>query len=67
MDKLGITELTKEKHVLFHPSYDPTPSREDIEVTKRLAEAGKILGIELLDHIIVSNKTFISLKEKGYL
>ncbi|KOP81356.1 DNA repair protein RadC [Cytobacillus solani] len=50
-----------------HPSYDPTPSKEDIEVTKRLAEAGRILGIELLDHIIVSNKTFISLKEKGYL
>ncbi|MEE3955970.1 JAB domain-containing protein [Peribacillus frigoritolerans] len=55
MDKLGITELTKEKHVLFHPSGDPTPSMEDIEVTKRLAEAGKIIGNEVLDHLIVSH------------
>lgn len=51
-----------------HPSGDPTPSREDIEVTKRLAEAGKIMGIDLLDHIIVGDgKRFVSLKEKGYL
>jgi len=50
-----------------HPSYNSTPSREDKEVTKRLAEAGKILGIELLDHIIVGGNSHISLKEKGYL
>lgn len=51
-----------------HPSGDPTPSREDIEVTKRLAEAGKILGIEVLDHVIVSHTgKHVSLKEKGYL
>jgi DNA repair protein RadC len=51
-----------------HPSGDPTPSREDIDVTKRLAEAGKILGIELLDHVIVSyTGKNVSLKEKGYL
>lgn len=42
------------------------PSREDIAVTERLAEAGEILGIELLDHLIVSGNKFISLKEKGY-
>lgn len=67
MDKLGITELTKEKHVLFHPSGDPTPSMEDIEVTKRLAEAGKIIGIEVLDHLILSHTgKYVSLKEKGY-
>lgn len=42
------------------------PSREDIAATERLAEAGKILGIELLDHLIVSGNKFISLKEKGY-
>ncbi|MBT2605187.1 DNA repair protein RadC [Bacillus sp. ISL-53] len=67
MDKLGITELIKEKHVLFHPSGDPTPSMEDIEVTKRLAEAGKIIGIEVLDHLIVSHTgKYVSLKEKGY-
>ena len=52
-----------------HPSGDPTPSREDLEVTKRLKEAGNILGIELLDHIIIggnSNKSK-SLKEQGYI
>lgn len=51
-----------------HPSGDPTPSREDIEVTKRLAEAGEILGIKLLDHVIVTyTGKNVSLKEKGYL
>ena len=49
-----------------HPSGKVEPSREDIEVTKRLVEAGKIIGIELLDHIIVGDE-FISLKEKGYI
>lgn len=51
-----------------HPSGVPTASLEDIQVTKRLAEAGKILGIELLDHVIVTHTgKHISLKEKGYL
>ncbi|MEC2054576.1 DNA repair protein RadC [Peribacillus psychrosaccharolyticus] len=50
-----------------HPSGDPQPSREDIEVTKRLVECGKIIGIELLDHVIIGDQKFISLKEKGYL
>ncbi|MGG0288765.1 DNA repair protein RadC [Peribacillus butanolivorans] len=51
-----------------HPSGDPTPSREDVEVTKRLAEAGKIIGIEVLDHVIVTHTgNHVSLKEKGYL
>ncbi len=50
-----------------HPSGDPSPSREDIEVTKRLAECGKIIGIDILDHLIIGDKKFISLKEKGYL
>lgn len=50
-----------------HPSGDPTPSQEDIHVTRRLAEAGKIMGIDMLDHLIIGNNRFISLKEKGYL
>lgn len=50
-----------------HPSGDPTPSREDIEVTKRLAESGRIIGIDLLDHLIIGENKFVSLKEKGYL
>lgn len=50
-----------------HPSGNPTPSPEDIEVTKRLTEAGAVMGIELLDHIIIGDHQFISLKEKGYM
>lgn len=50
-----------------HPSGCPDPSREDIEVTKRLSESGKILGIDLLDHLIIGENKFVSLKEKGYL
>lgn len=50
-----------------HPSGDPTPSQEDIHVTRRLVEAGKIMGIEILDHIVIGRDRFVSLKEKGYL
>ncbi|MCP1150783.1 MULTISPECIES: DNA repair protein RadC [Bacillus] len=50
-----------------HPSGEAEPSKEDIEVTKRLGEAGKIIGIDVLDHIIVGDDTFVSLKEKGYI
>lgn len=50
-----------------HPSNDPTPSREDLEVTKRLIEAGKVVGIEVLDHLIICEESFISLKEKGHM
>ena len=48
-----------------HPSGDPLPSKEDIETTKRLIEAGKIMGIEVLDHIIVGDDVYASLKERG--
>ncbi|HIS28876.1 MAG TPA: DNA repair protein RadC [Candidatus Avamphibacillus intestinigallinarum] len=48
-------------------SYDPTPSQEDIQVTRRLVEAGKMMGIELLDHLIIGDRKYISLKEKGYV
>jgi DNA repair protein RadC len=48
-----------------HPSGDPTPSPEDIAVTTRLAEAGELLGIEVLDHIVLGEVTFTSMKEKG--
>ncbi|MBI2844222.1 MAG: DNA repair protein RadC [Armatimonadetes bacterium] len=50
-----------------HPSGDPTPSQEDIEVTKRLVEAGKIIGVDLLDHVIIGDGKFVSLKEKELL
>ncbi|RXT14719.1 DNA repair protein RadC [Ammoniphilus sp. CFH 90114] len=50
-----------------HPSGDPTPSREDIEVTKRLMAAGEIMGIDVLDHVIIGDGRYISLKEKGLI
>lgn len=50
-----------------HPSGQPEPSKEDIDVTKRLVEAGKIIGIDVIDHIIVGDETYTSLKEKGYI
>ena len=50
-----------------HPSGNLEPSQEDIDLTKRLAGAGKLLGIELLDHVIVSKDGFSSFKEKGLI
>lgn len=50
-----------------HPSGDPTPSGEDTNITHRLKECGKLMGIELLDHIIVGEGNYVSLKERGVL
>ena len=51
-----------------HPSGNHDPSEDDLMITKRLKEAGKILGIELLDHVIIGNNGgFVSLKEKGVI
>jgi len=50
-----------------HPSGDPEPSREDVELTKRLVEAGKIMGIEVFDHIVVGDEGYVSLKERGVM
>ena len=50
-----------------HPSGDPTPSGEDIEITRRLKEAGQIIGIEVLDHLIIGDGNFVSLKERGLM
>ncbi|HCL02312.1 MAG TPA: hypothetical protein DHW61_07845 [Lachnoclostridium phytofermentans] len=50
-----------------HPSGDPTPSKEDIAVTKRMKEAGELLGVTLMDHIIIGDNRYISLKEQGII
>ena len=50
-----------------HPSGDPTPSKEDIATTRRIVEAGKLMDIPVLDHIILGNNKYISLKEKGVI
>lgn len=49
-----------------HPSGDPSPSPQDIEVTKRLIKASEIIGISLLDHLIIGNGRFTSMKAEGY-
>lgn len=48
-----------------HPSGDPTPSPEDIAVTKQIVEAGKLVDIQVLDHVIIGRQRFVSLKERG--
>jgi DNA repair protein RadC len=50
-----------------HPSGDPTPSKEDIEVTKRLKECGELIGVDFLDHIIIGSGKYLSLKELNYI
>jgi|UniRef100_A0A7C3UPS2 DNA repair protein RadC len=50
-----------------HPSGVPEPSKDDIEITKRLVEAGKIVGIEVIDHVIITKERFFSFKAKGLL
>lgn len=49
-----------------HPSGDPTPSQEDIAVTKRLVEAGLVVGVDMLDHIVLGDDSYVSMKESGY-
>ena len=49
-----------------HPSGDPEPSGEDVRVTREAAQAGELLGIDLLDHVIVGDRAFVSLRERGF-
>jgi DNA repair protein RadC len=48
-----------------HPSGDPSPSPEDVQVTRQIASAGKLLDIDLLDHLIIGHGRYVSLKERG--
>ncbi len=50
-----------------HPSGDPSPSREDIMVTEKMVEGGKLLGIDVLDHIIIGDGKYVSLKDEGFV
>ncbi len=50
-----------------HPSGIPDPSKDDIEITKRLIDSGELLGINVLDHIIIGDNNFVSMKEKGII
>ena len=48
-----------------HPSGDPTPSSDDVRITKKIVEVGKMMGIELLDHMVIGDGRFVSLRERG--
>jgi DNA repair protein RadC len=48
-----------------HPSHDPTPSPEDVQVTRQIVEAGSLLNIDVLDHLIIGRQRFVSMKERG--
>ena len=50
-----------------HPSGDPAPSEEDIAATKRLMQAGELLGVQVLDHIVIGDNVFVSFKNKNIL
>jgi DNA repair protein RadC len=63
IDHVGAAVLV----VHNHPSGNPEPSGEDIAITRQLAEAGKILGIPLHDHLIVGGNAYVSLAERGLL
>nr|WP_301280539.1 JAB domain-containing protein [Enterococcus faecalis] len=51
---------------MHHPSGNPTPSPQDIQFTKRMEECGEMMGIQLLDHIIVGDSGYISLREENF-
>ena len=48
-----------------HPSGDPAPSPEDIAITRQIVQAGKLLDVEVLDHIVIGHNRFVSLKQRG--
>jgi DNA repair protein RadC len=53
-----------------HPSHDPTPSKEDVDITRRLIEAAKVIGIRIIDHVVIGRPSdhtpgFVSLREKN--
>ena len=50
-----------------HPSGDPTPSKDDIILTKRIIETGNLIGIPLVDHIIIGDNRYVSFRESGYM
>ncbi len=64
--KVVRTVLWKDE-VYFIRSNDPTPSPQDINVTKRLVEIGELMGIEVLDHIIIGTEGYVSLREARYI
>ena len=50
-----------------HPSGDPSPSAEDIEITNRIAQAGELIGIPLLDHLVIGDRSYVSMRQSRIL
>lgn len=50
-----------------HPSGDPTPSKEDLQITKRLVEVGNVMDVRVLDHLVIAGGTYLSMKEMGFI
>jgi len=66
--KAAVTESAQAIVLVHnHPSGQPEPSPEDLAVTERLVQAGRILGIEILDHVILGSRDYVSLKELGHI
>ena len=65
----GALELSSASIIVIHnhPSGDPSPSGEDIMVTEKLCDGGKLLGIDVLDHIIIGDGRYVSLKDEGFI
>ena len=66
--KIALAESAA--HIILvhnHPSGDPTPSREDIDITKKLVETGNVMGITVLDHVIIGDGRHFSMKEAGHI
>lgn len=57
-------QLCHHQHCRFHPSGDPSPSAEDAALTRLMVEAGKLLGVEMLDHIVIARRGFVSLRDR---
>ncbi len=65
-----IAMMQSAAHIIVahnHPSGDPTPSREDVEITKKLVDSGKMLGIDVIDHVIIGDGRHFSMKESGHI
>ena len=63
----GVIHITCNFTLHNHPTGDPAPSGEDISITKRLKEAGELIGIPVLDHIIIGDGQYVSFVERGLL
>jgi DNA repair protein RadC len=50
-----------------HPSGDPTPSKEDLQITKRLVEVGRVMDVPVLDHLVIAGGKYLSMKEMGII